>query len=170
MEFGQTGVAECTRQCNLIRYVSWVCLVVLVGVTGCTGGEFDAGRAGLLAQAAASRAVWEDAAIANYEYVYKRSCFCGSDFVRPLRIQVRSGIVTSVVFADTGVAVTDTALGPFPTIDGIFEDLQARILEADNVNAEFDQQRGFPTQYIVDLQATYSDDEYSITITEFREL
>jgi hypothetical protein len=124
----------------------------------------------LLTQAAANRTTWEDAAITNYEYVYQRSCFCGADFLRPLRIQVRNGVVSSVVFSDTSEAVTGTTLGPFPTLDGLFDDLQARIIEADNVNAEFHPQYGFPTSYVVDPEATVADEEYSITVTGFREL
>lgn len=170
MQFRPGVSAQGVNRSGFARLGKMVWLPAIASLAGCTGGEFDTGRAALLAQTVASRAVWEDAAVSNYEYVYQRTCFCGAEFVRPLRIQVRSGVVSSVTFADTGAAVTDTALGPFPTIDGLFDDLQARIIEADNVNAEFDVQFGFPSEYIVDLQAAVADEEYSIAVTGFRQL
>jgi hypothetical protein len=147
-------------------------ILALVALTlaGCSGGNLDGGRAVLTATTTANRAIWEKAAIANYEYVYQRSCFCGADFIRPLRIQVRNGTVSAVSFYDTGEAVTDTTLGPFPTIDGVFDDLQSQLLQAHDVNAAFDPRLGFPTQYSVDREANVVDEEYSIAIGGFREL
>jgi hypothetical protein len=66
--------------------------------------------------------------------------------------------------------VTNTALGPFPALDDLFDDLQTQIIEADNVNAEFHPQYGFPTQYVVDPEATVADEEIGITVSGFRTL
>lgn len=144
--------------------------LVALTLAGCTGGDLDVDRAVLTATTSANRAIWEDAAITDYEFVYQRSCFCGADFIRPLRIQVRNGAVSAVSFFDTGEAVTGTTLGPFPTIDGVFDDLQSQLIQADNVNAAFDPRLGFPTGYTVDRETNIADEEYSIAIGGFREL
>lgn len=170
MRFQRSNVFSAIARSAGVRAIGLSLFGILAVASGCTGGELDTGRAALMAQAAANRAIWDGAAIKDYEFVVQRTCFCGPDYLRALRIQVRGGAVSTVTFSDTGDTVTNSALGPFPTLDDLFDDLQDQILEADNVNATFDPQYGFPSHYIVDPQYTMADEEFGITVTGFRTL
>ena len=42
-------------------------------------------------------AKWSAAAIEDYEFDYRRNCFCGGPGVRPVHIEIRGGEVVAVV-------------------------------------------------------------------------
>lgn len=99
-------------------------------------------------------------------YTTQQSCFCPSEFNRPMNITESGGEITSATYADTNETVPDNIRQSLQTIDQRFEQLQSAYENgADSVNVEYDEQFGFPTSVFIDHSQMIADEEVSYTIT-----
>jgi len=107
-----------------------------------------------------ARGRWNSLGISNYQYSFRRSCFCAPSFRSPVRITVRAGRVTAVVLADTGQAVSPE---DYPTVDDLFVLLQ-EALDADAylIRVTYDPARGYPTSFYIDRSPQIADEELAI--------
>lgn len=95
---------------------------------------------------------WQSQRLQNYGYVYERFCFCPPDLVKPVRIQVRQGAITSVVMADSGVPVEGARWMFFQTVDAVFESLiQFAKTERSTISVQYDPVLGYPTNAAGDI-------------------
>ena len=81
----------------------------------------------------------------SYSFTWKQSCFCSPDSLRSMRITVTSGAITSAVFVDTQLPVSDGVRTNLKTIDGVFGMIQSAIdQDYDEVQVTYDPQLGYP--------------------------
>ena len=114
-----------------------------------------------------ARELWAEQAPASYTFVFRRSCFCASEFIRPVRIIVDGDTVVSAVFADDGTPI-ETPLSEVPTIPDLFDEIQSAIDGgADEIALTFDEAYGHPVTVSIDFLAQAIDDEMYFEVSEF---
>ena len=140
-------------------------IAALLLLSGCKEGldsEPDAGTA--------ARDRWSHNHPANYSYTLTRDCFCLDELVLPVVIEVRGGIVQSRTYAATGTAVDARWESSFPTIDGLFSELDDAETRADRLTVTYERQYGYPQHARIDYSTQVVDDEMDFTITTFTPL
>ncbi len=146
---------------NAGRWLATALLALtLVGCTDVLGPEQDA--------LAAARARWALTNADNYLFEFRRSCFCAPDFVRPVRIEILDGIVSSAVYVDTEEPIS-LPLTSVPTIDDLFDEIQdAMDRLAFSVIADYDANMGYPTSVSIDYIENAIDDEMAFFVSSFQ--
>lgn len=103
---------------------------------------------------------------ASLSYTTQQSCFCPSEFTRPMNITEFGGEITSATYADTGEAVPDNIRQSLQTVDERFEQLgNAYENGAAQVNVTYDPQFGYPTSVFIDQSELIADEEISYSIS-----
>ena len=116
-----------------------------------------------------ARGRWESVGSESYGFRFQRGCFCPPEIVRPVRIEVRDGVVISAVDPDTNEPVDPPPDG-FPTIDDLFDEIQDAIDRgAHTVDATYDESFGYPVQVFIDWIRNAIDDEMSFQLSEYAE-
>jgi hypothetical protein len=122
----------------------------------------------------ASRAVWDAAGIADYEYSYQRVCECHPDQLADTIVRVRSNRVVGVRYARDDyaqeVAVAAEKVSWYRTIDDLFSLLETAQASADVVRVTFDAQHGYPSSIYIDYLADLVGDEVDLRVTRFTPL
>jgi len=115
----------------------------------------------------AARSQWDSESPAAYSFVFRRSCFCGTEFLRAVRITVADGTAVSAVFADDGSPI-QTPLPEVPTIPDLFDEIEAAIASrADRMDVTYDQGYGYPVDVSIDFIEQAIDDEMFFQVSEF---
>jgi hypothetical protein len=115
-----------------------------------------------------NRRRWESLGIVSYDYTLRRSCFCATEAIGPVRISVRNGVVTARVYVDTGQPVASVFWDIFPAIDGVFDIVQKAIdREAADLRTSYDSGMYFPNEIVIDYVRNAVDDELTVTATGF---
>jgi hypothetical protein len=113
---------------------------------------------------AVAEARWTAAALRNYDFQIRRSCFCGS--VPLIAVTVRNGVPTSAIDVDTGMPIDTAQFSDFLTVDRVFALLREYTdREPATFNATYDAQLGFPQQVYIDPVRNAVDEELSIVIS-----
>lgn len=106
-----------------------------------------------------ARRQWVAQGLADYTYVFSRSCFCVFEYREPVTITVRGGNIVSVVTVANG-SPRDSST--YQTIEGLFDDIQQAIdEEAATIRADYDPSRGYPTSVYIDIDQRMADEEIS---------
>lgn len=114
----------------------------------------------------AARARWDRSGPGAYTFVLQRYCFCGSDFRRPVRIDVIDGVVIAAVYEDDGQPI-DRPLGEIDTIPDLFDEIQdAFDRDAHQVLAQYDESMGYPKSVSIDFILEAIDEEMSFQVLE----
>ena len=149
------------NRANAGRWLATASLALTaVGCTDALGLEQDA--------LATARARWALTDADNYRFKFRRSCFCAPDFVRPVRIEILDGIVSSAVYVDTEEPIS-LPLTSVATIDDLFDEIQdAMDGMAFSVIADYDADMGYPTSVSIDHIEYAIDDEVALTVSSFQ--
>ena len=116
----------------------------------------------------AARNRWTSTEPNAYQFTLQRGCFCAPPATRPVVISVRNHLVESRRYEDDGSAVSGELAAQFPTIDGVFDQIDAAIIGgARTVTADFDSTRGFPLHVFIDYRGNVADDELTLAIRDF---
>ena len=99
---------------------------------------------GQLVELQQRRATWVARKIDTYRFHLTISCFCGSEITRPVIIDVRQGVVASVVDVETNKPVTNKFL--YPTITALFDAAIAERSRGGNVTVAYDRLIGIPAR------------------------
>ena len=113
----------------------------------------------------AARARWSAAAVSDYSFSLRRSCFCPPESIGPVLITVSNGQVVARTLIEAGIAVSDQER--WPAMEGVFDYAERALREADEATVEFHPQWGYPTQITVDWIRQAVDDEESLTVLSF---
>ena len=137
----------------------WIALIALtpLGCTDVLGPEQEA--------LSAARARWAMSNVDNYVFEFQRSCFCAPDFVRPVRIEILNGVVSSAVYVDTEEPLSPP-LTSVPTIDDLFDEIRDALNRtAFSVIAAYDVDMGYPTSVSIDYIQNAIDDEMAFMVS-----
>ena len=111
------------------------------------------------ARLADAQRLWRAQGLADYTYVFSRSCFCVFEYREPVTITVRGGNVVSVVSVANN---SPRDLSTYQTIEGLFDDIRQAIDEdAATIRAEYDATRGYPKSAYIDIDQRIADEEIS---------
>ncbi len=142
----------------------WLATMVLALATlGCVNPT-----SGQRTELDAARARWQSAGLTSYRYTIARSCFCAAEVTRAVTVVVRAGAVASRTYVDTGAEVAPSLASSFPTVDGLFAELEEAVSRRPTVmTAAYDTVDGHLLLVFIDFVANVADDEISLTLTEF---
>ena len=122
---------------------------------------------------AAARALWESAELVDYDYSFSRGCFCPQEYVGPHDVSVRDGIVTAATY--DGIDLKKLPIlnltrydEIIQTVDGVFDEIDRAIDEADRFTAEYHPELGYPTDVFIDWEELLADEEVNYTIADLR--
>ena len=119
----------------------------------------------------AARRRWEGARPAAYAFTFSRICFCPTEITRPTVVTVRGGVVESLRYVDGGAPVDPRFASAFPTIDGLFDAIEAALARPPaSFRATYDPARGYPVEVDVDPIRDAVDDEVGYRVRDWRAL
>ncbi|MBE7432578.1 MAG: hypothetical protein HS100_01545 [Anaerolineales bacterium] len=114
---------------------------------------------------------WGEAGVSHYRYDLVIGCFCPFYQDMPLTIEVENGEVVSITRVDgTPVDASDPNYEyyvRYATIDGLFDELNSEMMEAEEAIVTYDEQYGFPAEVSIDVIKLAMDDELSWRVTNF---
>ena len=114
----------------------------------------------------AARARWDRSGPGAYTFVLRRSCFCGSPFLRPVRIDVVDGAVIAAEYEDDGQPI-NVPLSEVDTVVDLFDEIQdAFDRDAHQVLAEYDEAMGYPKSVSIDYILEAIDEEMAFSVLE----
>lgn len=127
-----------------LRRLKQSLLLSLVGVLACQSPLSPEEREGLRA----AEARWADRGFTDYSIETRSSCFCGTEVLNWVRIEVVDGQVVRATILETGEVITDGRIGYWETVEELFESIhESNDREyLTEVTVEFDEALGFPTE------------------------
>ena len=151
-----------------LRNLGSLLLLSCVAFTGISCGDvFGIGEEDDLEEA---QRRWARQGPPSYTYVFARSCFCGSETTRPVRVTVVNRVVVARQYVDNGNPVPDQWTSYFPAMEGVFQIVYDAIhRDADEVSATYDGRLGYPLVVEIDYVRNAIDDELNLSVTEVRE-
>ena len=106
----------------------------------------------------------------DYEFDFRRSCFCTPESTERVHIVVRNDVVTSVLRTRDGQPAS-TTMGAWPRVNELFEDVQRRLEEgAERLEVSYDPTYGYPRSIVADVILMAVDDEYALTAENLQRL
>ena len=134
-------------------------LLAILAFAGCSD---PTGPAGALAL---NREKWRAHGPIDYEFVFRRSCFCPEEAIGPVQIRVAAGAVTSVI--DTlgqPVDSLDVARYFTVTIDSLFGVVEHAIaVHAHRLTVRYHPTLGYPESIAIDYDAATVDEEIGLS-------
>lgn len=129
--------------------------------TGQTSEELELAR---------NRQRWVSAGIHDYEFDFRRLCFCPPEATESVHIVVRQDVVTSVVRTSDGQPAS-MRVSSWPRVDELFAEVQQRLDQrVERLDVRYDPTYGYPRSVVVDIVLRAVDDEYSLTADNLRRL
>ena len=114
------------------------------------------------------RTLWEANRSGDYTFEYRPLCFCPREFVQPVEVTVRNGVIESVTYVESGESPATNGFPLYHTIDGLFDMIQDAIdREAARLTVSYDPEIGYPTSVSIDYALTIMDEEFSFTATSY---
>ena len=149
------------------RLVTVACTAALA--LGCSITE-PSGRTTELDELSRNRQLWATAQLHDYEFDYRRSCYCTSDTTEPVHITVRGDVISSVARTRDGVPVNDRFV-TWPRVDELFADVQRQLEQgAARIEVVYDPTYGYPRSIVVDVLLMAIDDEMEQRASNLRAL
>jgi hypothetical protein len=140
-----------------------------VGLTSCNITGTSA-RTEQELELARNRQRWASAGVHDYEFDFRRSCFCAPDATQQVHIVVRQDVIVSVVRASDGQPAT-TSNSAWPRVDELFLDVQQRLEQKiERLEVSYDPAYGYPRSIVADIALRAADDEYALTAENLRRL
>ena len=143
--------------------------MTLAGLTSCSISGPSARRSDEL-ELARNRQRWASARVRDYEFDFKRTCFCPSEATQQVHIVVREDVIVAVVRASDGQpASSDVTV--WPRIDELFLDVEQRLEQhVERLDVTYDATLGYPRSILADIALMAVDDEYALTAGNLRRL
>ena len=118
-----------------------------------------------------ARALWQEQGITSYQFELRYGCFCPPEVVRPVTITVINGVMTSMVYADSGTAAPPGLHSGRQTFEQIFAQVDTTISQKPvSLTVQYDPMRGFPATIVVDHSRQMADDEWQLRVSAFQYL
>ena len=160
------------RRLSLKRAFSLLALAALVPLaSACTNiTGLDGELRGEQRDLSRARRTWSSTSISDYEFVVRRDCFCTLGGVA-VRVVVQNYIVVSREIDGTSTPIPSSLGFLYPSIDGLFSVIQNAIdTRAYQIDTQYDDRYGFPTDVWIDYNQRTADEEEGYTLIRFRSL
>ena len=143
--------------------------MVVAGASSCSITEPSAHSVETL-ELARNRQRWASAGVHDYEFDFRRLCFCAPEATEQVHIVVRNDAIVSVLRARDGQPAS-TTYAVWPRVDELFVDVQQRLDQhAERIDVVYDPTLGYPRSIVADVALMAADDEYSLTAENLRRL
>ena len=154
----------------ILRSAAILGLVLLLLIVFLTTGIILQGSGS--AELRANRAKWDQSERDAYSYKVRPYCFCSIERLAPYTVTVRSGVVSAEIEESWLSDYSGYQIGELDilTIEKLFELAETSRADADRVRVKFDDKRGFPTSISIDRNRDIIDDEYGVSVSDFRVL
>ncbi len=156
------------------RVLSAPLLAIIVGLLAIVCGSDEVSEPTSLPVSAGmqevvdNKALWSAAGIDDYEFVYRRICFCPPQFTTPTLIEVRDGAVWSAEYQDSEIHLDPPDTTTYSTIPALFDVLiDAYERNAVKVTVAYSAKLGYPENVAIDYAANIADEEQAFTVKEF---
>jgi hypothetical protein len=119
----------------------------------------------------AARRLWTSRKPASYRYQLRLFMFAPPPVTTPVIVEVRNGVPVSVTPVTPGQSIDAATFSRYDTIEellAVVEDAAAR--PADELNATFDSQSGYPKDVQIDYSRQMADEEIGFRVTDFEVL
>ena len=148
-----------------IRCAGALVLVVLLGSCDVLG--LTIGGSGRRTELERQRAKWARHQITSYNLVYRRECFCGTEFITPTFIEVRAGDISTARYAESDAPIPLWVQSTLPTVETLF-DLVADAIdrEVDLLEVVYDPTLGYPRRIAIDSRFATADDEMTHVVSD----
>jgi hypothetical protein len=111
-------------------------------------------------QLADARQKWKSSGIVGYSYRFQWSCFCSPEYVAPVIITVRDGVIDSVRYADSSRPLDRSRYADYRTVEKLFDYIQDALDNgAFSVSVVYDAELGYPRNGQIDRAENAMDDE-----------
>lgn len=109
---------------------------------------------------------WNSGQHKHYRYVLQVLCYCVSDYLRPVAIEVRDGVTTSIRRVDDGSPVTGDGYAEQATIPKLFAYVRGVLGQsAREVEVSYDAELGYPLKVTIPAVPRGSDDGRDVVIS-----
>ena len=113
----------------------------------------------------ANKEKWENSSILDYSFIFKVSCYCTEEYIRPKTVLVRDGEIIKV----NNIAYSEEMHWGILSINDLFNEIE----KASNQNVvlletTYDSYYGFPTYIYIDRDERIADEEMGYSITNFK--
>ncbi len=107
-----------------------------------------------------NRTKWQTQGATEYAFTFSRSCFCPPDYTRAAGLTVSAGRIIAANYVDDGAAVAAEVIESYKTINELFAAIEEAIATgAAQIDAEFDEELGFPKTLYIDQDVRIADEE-----------
>ena len=109
----------------------------------------------------AARTLWDSYNVLDYDYYYRRSCFCAYEYTKRMFVEVRNSTVDAAYFAEDGTAAPDDMIRNWlKTIDGMFDTIQDAVdRKAHTMKVTYNETHGYPMSVSIDYEEMMADEE-----------
>jgi hypothetical protein len=112
-------------------------------------------------------ALWEANGVAEYSFVWQRSCFCQPESVAPARLVVRDGRVVAAQAVDPARPIL-TELSEYSSVDELFEliaEYESNMSEGGTMEVRYHPHYGIPVSFDGDASPMIADEELVFGVT-----
>jgi len=116
----------------------------------------------------AARALWNQKWKTTYNFIQQMSCFCMTDYTRPITYKVVDGVVQtgSLTYSDDNTTVSSDITMNFYTVEGAFDLIDSAIEEhVTSLMVSYDELTGYPKSVSIDYNEMIADEEKYYTFT-----
>ena len=151
------------------RLAAAASILLLLCVASCSIPT-ETARSDAERELARNRQRWVSTGIHDYEFDFRRSCFCLPEYTEGVHIVVRNDVVTSVLRSRDGQPAS-SAVGAWPRVDELFDNVRQLLDEgAERLEVTYDPTYGYPRSIVADVILMAVDDEYGLTAENLRRL
>jgi hypothetical protein len=147
---------------RLISCLTVLCMSVLM--SSC-GGDSSSKEMQELNKA---RALWNSAALKDYQYQFRKSCFCLPDYTRKILVYVKDGSVYQAFYVDGGEVVDGEQFDELKTMDQWFSFIaQEEKKSPYKFLVTYSPDNGHPTKIEIDYDKNMADEEMYYYFSDF---
>ena len=139
------------------------CVVGCLIASGC--GILDAGSDGAEDDLRRAQDRWVRAAMADYDLVMTRNCFCVP--VGPVMVRVRDGerVETRILVDDAEGPLAPNLVAFYPTVEGLFDVISEALEDGVyELQVTYHPTLGYPTDLWVDRSPSIADEEFGYEV------
>jgi len=111
------------------------------------------------------RAQWVAAGVRHYRMDMQVSCFCVPEYTEVVTIEVVDDSIASIVLLGSGLPVQHVAIDSWPTVLGLFDQIEEAIRNgAHELAVSYSDRLGYPDSVYIDREEFAIDEEVGYQI------